>query len=473
MLPLAWQECSMSCHLALMFKRGGRSLLIVVSSRRRKESPVPNGLLPTFEWPYLLALQRLTLALALGLFVGLERERRGKEAGVRTFAFAALLGCLGGVLGESYTLAAIGVLALLIFFLNLQSLLVREDTELTTSAALMVVGFAGVLCGHGHTLTPTAIVVLTAALLSWKGSLSGFSLGLTESELRSAILLAILAFVIYPALPEGAADPWGLVELRPALITVLLIAGMGFGNYILLKLYGPRAIELTGFFGGLVNSTVTVTALAERVHEEPTLVAVAYRGIVLATAAMLVRNAVLLAIMAPMALLFAAPALILMLAGCLGLILFRTKPAMIPSSAAATLELQSPFSLWSALKFGALFLALKVIGTLAQQWLGPFGFYAVSLAGGLVSSASAAASAGSLARSQTISVSVAGIGAVIASLASATVNLPLVARIARERPLTRRIALALGFIVILGIAGAAVGLLLPHWLARYRLTGDF
>ena len=28
----------------------------------------------------------------------------------------------------------------------------------------------------------------------------------------------------------------------------------------MLKLYGARAVELTGFFGGLVNSTVTVTA---------------------------------------------------------------------------------------------------------------------------------------------------------------------------------------------------------------------
>ena len=120
-----------------------------------------------------------------------------------------------------------------------------------------------------------------------------------------------------------------------------------------------------------------------------------------------------------------------------------------------------------------LFLTLKIIGTLAQQWLGQFGFYAVSLAGGLVSSASAAASAGSLARSQTIPVAVAGIGAVIASLASALVNLPLVARIARERPLTRRIALALGFIVVLGIAGAVAGVLLPHWLESHQPTGAF
>lgn len=45
--------------------------------------PVPKDSLPSSEWPYLLALLRLALALALGLFVGLERQRRGKEAGLR------------------------------------------------------------------------------------------------------------------------------------------------------------------------------------------------------------------------------------------------------------------------------------------------------------------------------------------------------------------------------------------------------
>jgi hypothetical protein len=56
---------------------------------------------------------------------------------------------------------------------------------------------------------------------------------------------------------------------------------------------------------------------------------------------------------------------------------------------------------------------------------------------------------------------VAGTGAVLASLASALVNLPLVARIAHERPLTRRLALALGLVVVLGAVGAVAAILLP------------
>ena len=379
-----------------------------------------NVSIPSSEWPYLLVLQRLALALALGFFVGLERQRRAeRSAWLGTFAFAGLLGCLGGLLGESFALLSLALIGLLVVLLDRPRPAGRPRHRVDHLAAPLVIGFTGVLCGHGHTLTPAAVGVLTAALLAWKESLAGFSVGLTEAEVRLAVLLAILAFVVYPALPERAVDPWGLIWPRAAWVTVLLIAGIGFGNYILLKMYGRQAVELTGFFGGLVNSTVTVTVLAGRVRETEGLADVAYRGIVLATAAMVVRNGVLLAILAPHALASAAPAFLLMLAASVVLVALRRQPANPYPPSAKGLPLQSPFSLGGVLKFGVLFLALQVAGTLAQGWLGRFGFYAVSLAGGLVSSASAVASAGLLAAHGLIPAAVAGTGAVLASLTSA------------------------------------------------------
>jgi uncharacterized membrane protein (DUF4010 family) len=418
------------------------------------------------SWPYLPTLARIGLALAIGLFVGIERERRHKEAGLRTFAFAAVLGAIGGMLGESFSLLALGLVGVLVVFLNVETIRTKEGAEITTSAALFVTAFAGLLAGQGHTFTPSALGIATAALLAWKEPLAGFSHALTESELRSAILLAMLAFVAYPILPSGSVDPWQLVEPRPAWMTVLLIAALGFTNYILLKLYGARGIEFMGFLGGLVNSTVTVTELTQRARAASgRLSDVTYRGVVLATAAMLVRNAVILGLLAPLALLDSAVPLALMIAGAaIAVLLHRqqtkdrgtTDTREIGESQSVLPTLESPFSLTAAFKFGVIFLALQIAGTLAQRALGQFGFYAVSAVGGIVSSASAVASAANLAAAGTLSAQVAGIGAIVASAMSAVVNLPLVARLAKDRVLTLRVACVLGSIVLLGALGCII-----------------
>jgi uncharacterized membrane protein (DUF4010 family) len=410
--------------------------------------------LPIVEWPYLPTLVRLALALAIGLFVGVERERRGKESGLRTFGFAALLGGIGGLLGDNYALLSLILLGVLIVFLNIQTLRSNQGTELTTSAALLVTGFAGVLCGQGHTLTPAAIAVIATALLALKQPLAGFSIGLSEIELRSAILLAILAIVIYPALPAGTVDPWGIIDLRTAWVTVILIAGIGFVNYVLWKIYGSHGVELTGFLGGLINSSVAVSELALRVREtDGQLGDVAYRGMLLAVAAMIVRNAILLAILAPRALVSAALAFALMLSVAAGLAFWHWRRAPEANgSDMPALRLKSPFSLQSAIKFGLLLLLIQLASVLAQHLAGPTGVFAISFFGGLFSSASAVASNANLSAQGTISTAVAGTGAVIASLTSVAINLPLVLS-GQNKRLTQRLMLATGVIAGVGVVG--------------------
>ena len=177
---------------------------------------VPLGLPEAAHWPPLEALSRVALALAVGLFVGLEREWRGKEAGLRTFAFVSLLGALGALLGVAFAIAAIAAAGVLITILNVYALRTTSGIELTTSAALMVTVLTGIACGFGHRVTPAAIAVVTTGLLAYKEKLATFSHRLTAEELRSAILLGILAFAIYPALPPHAVDPWQLLEIGRA-----------------------------------------------------------------------------------------------------------------------------------------------------------------------------------------------------------------------------------------------------------------
>lgn len=413
------------------------------------------------EWPYLEILVRLALSLALGLLIGLERERRGKEAGLRTFGFICMLGALGGLLGMPMALLCLAVVCVLAVLLNVQTLRADQGAELTTSAAMLVTCLAGVLCGQGHTVSPAAVMVLATALLAWKERLAGFSAGLTESEMRSALLLGILAIVIYPALPMGAVGPWHLVEPRAAWVTVILIAGIGFVNYILWKLYGTRGTELSGFLGGLVNSNFTVIEMASRVvATRGAYVGTAYRGILLATTAMVVRNAGLLLILAPVALLRASGAFALMMLTSAVLVLWSYRHGAERSDVnAPEIKLDLPFSLPLALKYGAVFLVLHIVGGFTQRQFGDAGFYFVSVVGGLMSSASAVAAAAALASQGSLSASTAGTGAVMASLTSIAFSMSFVLR-TRERRLTSRLSAAMLCIAAAGGIGLAGG----HWV---------
>ena len=88
------------------------------------------------------------------------------------------------------------------------------------------------------------------------------------------------------------------------------------------------------------------------------------------------------------------------------------------------------------------------------------------MAGGMVSSASAIASAASLVVQGGVSPQVAGVSAVLASLASAFINLPLRARIACNPRLTAHVGQALVSVLLVGLIGAALQLiatpLLPY-----------
>jgi len=252
---------------------------------------------------------------------------------------------------------------------------------------------------------------------------------------------------------------------------VILIAGIGFVNYILWKLYGMRGAELSGFLGGLVNSNFTVIEMASRVRETSgAMVGTAFRGIVLATAAMLLRNAALLLILAPVALVSSLGAFALMLLCCVAAALwsYRQRVQFGPADEAAPqIKLDLPFSLPQALKYGALFLLLHIVGGLTQRQFGDAGFYFVSVVGGLMSSASAVAAAATLASQGSLSPAVAGTGAVMASFTSIAFSLSFVLR-TRNRLLIGRLAMVMLCVAGAGVAGlllwGRVSPLLARWL---------
>lgn len=420
---------------------------------------------PPDLWPYMPVLQRLALGLLLGLLVGVERERAGKETGVRTFGLAGLLGAAGGLASEGLALAGLALVGLVIAGNIAGHIVRREELELTTAVALGVVTLGGILSGFGHTFAATALGIGTAGLLAWKQPLRGFALGLSESEVRAAVTFGIIAFVVYPVLPEGFIDRWQLLNPRQAWLTVVLVSAFGFINYVLLRIYGVRGLVYGLFLSSLVNSSVAIAELATRLRKpEDRLRAIVAPGVALANAAMLMRNVVLLGLLAVPVAFVAAPAFGLMLLASTAIaILLRPQRELAPLGTG--LRQESPFSLQTALRFGLLFLGIAVAGDLAQRALGTAGFYVVSAVAGLVSSASATATAATLVAQGKLPAEAAATGATLAAASSALLNVPLLWPVAGS---TRR-ALVLTTLLVIGAGLAGVAL---AWLLDWTYLVD-
>jgi uncharacterized membrane protein (DUF4010 family) len=416
----------------------------------------------TLSIPYNEIAYKVALSTGIGLLVGLEREWAHKEIGVRTFSICCLLGMLTSLLGGDFIIAALVSVVILVAFLNVHSLLHDRSLEMTTSTCLVVVFFLGAFVGRGNYFAAATSAIVMIMLLAWKVELERFADALRPEEIRSAVLLGLLSVVVYPLLPDRFIDPWHLIEPRQYWITVVVIAGIGFLNYVLLRLYSAKGLYYAAVLGGLVNSRAAVIELSAQFRKHHNLADNAFAVLLLTNVAMFVRNAVILGIFDPKAVASAAGPLAVMALATAAVIYMRGKRGDLP---AETLNLDSPVSLRRVLYFSALLLGLACAGTLAQQRFGSAGFLVVTLIGGLVSSASTTATTAALAATGQVAPEMAGIAIVLTSITSALVNVPLVYQQSRHRALTRRLAWASVGITCLGLLALALPLL------RFARTG--
>jgi uncharacterized membrane protein (DUF4010 family) len=395
---------------------------------------------------------KMAVAIGIGMLVGMEREWSNKDVGVRSFAIVALLGMLASVIGLNVVIASLIGVLLLIAAMNARSILTDRSLEITTSAALIVNYLLGVLVGLGHIFTPIAGAIVMTMLLAWKTELSRFAGGLQPAEIRSAVLLGLIGFVIYPVLPNRYIDPWQLFNPSDAWISVIAIAGIGFVNYVFLRIYSTRGLYLGALFGGLVNSSATVAELAARAQEAG-MVARTTTLCLLTTIAMFARNLILATLFSPRSL---GATLVPLLAMTLVAGLWIWRDHMIEDNVPGTLSLASPISLGKVLWFGTLFITIQIAGTLLTRSFGSYGMLATGVFGGLVSSASTTAAAATLAMHGRISASLAGSTTVLTSLASAAVNLPIVWRATKNRAVVRRVTLETATVIGVGILAVAI-----------------
>ncbi len=395
---------------------------------------------------------KMAVSIGIGMLAGMEREWSNKDVGVRTFAIVALLGMIASVIGLNVAITAFVGVFLLVAAMNTRSILADQSLEITTSAALLVNYLLGVLVGLGHIFTPVAGAIVMTMLLAWKTELSRFAGGLQPSEIRSAVLLGLIGFVIYPVLPNRYIDPWQLFNPSDAWISVIAIAGIGFLNYVFLRIYSTRGLYLGALFGGLVNSSATVAELAARAQETG-MAAQATTLCLITTVAMFARNLILATLFSPRSL---SATLVPLLAMTVVAGLWIWRDHTIQDNVPGTLTLTSPISLMKVLRFGVFFITIQIAGTLLTRTFGSYGMLATGIFGGLVSSASTTAAAATMAMHGKISAALAGSTTVLTSLASAAVNLPIVWRTTRNKAVIGRLALEMATVVSIGLVAVTV-----------------
>lgn len=336
----------------------------------------------------LATLYPFLTSLAIGLLIGLERERSpAARAGLRTFSLVALAGTLGALLSEKtgapWMLGAglmiMGGMMVASYFKNTGS----EDPGTTTVAAVVVCYALGAMVWFDLEQLAVTLAILTTALLYFKPELRGVSRNLTRLDLVSILQFAVLSFVILPILPNQNYGPYDALNPYQIWWMVVLISGLSLAGYAALRVAGQRqGTLLTGLFGGIASSTATTLAFSRHGRDSPQLVGMAALVILLANWVLLIRLSVLVALLAPNML---RPMLTLLGSGALaGLVMiYFAWRRLGQQSDAPVLEMKNPTEIRAALSFGLLYAGVLFAAAWLSDLVGSQGVYAVALVSGL------------------------------------------------------------------------------------------
>ena len=214
------------------------------------------------------------VALAVGLLIGIERERRkrdpsvGSAGGLRTHVIAALAGAIAVQFPGVAVLVAgavfVGALVVVAYWRSRSA-----DPGLTSEITLFTTYLLGAMAPRLPELA-AAIGVVMALLLALRSVLHGLvSKALSDREVLDLLLLAAAALVIWPLMPDRSIDRYGVINPQTLWELTLLVLMLNAIGYVALRRFGPtRGLPLAGFFGGFVSSTATIAAMGTRCRHD-------------------------------------------------------------------------------------------------------------------------------------------------------------------------------------------------------------
>ncbi len=407
--------------------------------------------------------ESLLLSASLGALIGLIRQwesqhgtdRDPEFAGLRTFSLFAMLGCLAAYADLHHTrgalLAALGALALLLATMQFA----RRDnasTGYTTPGAALITFLVGALVAWEERPGAVLAAAMTLLLLGLKQPIHQWTRAFTAHDVRSVLQFVAITGVILPLVPNRSFGPYDAFNPWSTWLMVVLISGLGFLGYLLIRVLGSRAgITLSGLIGGLASSTATTLAFSRKSREDPANASQYALAVLLACNVMLVRVlCIALAISPALGHTLWLPVVVMLLPG----LLYAARVGLARPTAPGTMEssgLSNPLNLSIAVKFALLYAGVTFLVKAATQLDLTQGVVAISAIAGLTDVDAITISMSDGAREGSLTPALATVAIVVGCVSNTLVKAGLAASLGSPA-LRRRVLTVLGTTAAAGLA---------------------
>lgn len=345
----------------------------------------------TFSMTFNDTLLRLTIALGIGLLFGLERGWKTRTtapgtraAGVRTFTLCGLLGGVVAALSQLTGSPVGGGIILGLGFAAYAAIFawLERDADRAAgsySATTIIAGiltFAlGALAVAGDSRVAAACAVAATGVLAIRSEIHGWIARITWPELRSALILLAMTFIILPLIPDKTIGIGGGVNPREIWLIAIVLAGVSFLGYAAVKGLGAeRGILVGALAGGLVSSTAVTVTNARRAAAGEGAPGLLVSGVAIASAVSFIRVAVLAVALQPDLLPLLAPALMPAALVAVGYALVRVYWCEAGAGDGGTPDdFSNPFSFWPVVGFALLLGVVIVLGRVIGETFGAGG----------------------------------------------------------------------------------------------------
>ncbi len=339
---------------------------------------------------------RFGVALLIGILIGMQREfsfSKGEErehtAGIRTFALISLCGCASAFISDIThsilpLVAMIGVFGV-IFAVTQYADTLNERSGITGEVSALIAFICGIMCYHSQLAVAAALGVMTTLLLSMKPELHGIVKRMSREDLFATLKFAVITAIILPILPNTTFGPAPFNEVNPFKIwmLVILISGISFVGYILIKVIGPsKGMGLTGLLGGLASSTALTLSCTQQSRQALALARNFALAITIAWTVMFGRIIVIVGVLnLPLAERITLPMLIPVAAGLVYCFWLYQKAGRTDN--AAEVSFANPFELWPAISFALLVSVILIASKFTEMKWGDSGVLISSVLAGI------------------------------------------------------------------------------------------